>query len=156
MKISVAEILALMAFLSLTIGGLLSHATISWGATAINLVAILACLISAIVAVGPHRAFAISFLIPVAVYWGIVLTISDHELDMNSGRLPTSQLLQDVFLRPSHLASNDDVIKRREHASALMPCGHIAVSVMMGYIGGKYGKSIYESTRRPIATNNLD
>ncbi len=151
MKISIAELLAIFAFVALTMGGLTTIASISWLATSINLVAVLAFTVSAIVAVGPHRAFAISFLVPVIIYWGIVLTISNNELGIFSGKLPTSQLFQDYFLRPSYQTgalSGTDVQQRRDHAESLMPCGHMAVSVALGYLAGKYGQL---STRRPAS-----
>lgn len=148
MKLSLAETLAVVAWVALNIAGLTSNATISWIATSVNFVLVVACAISALVAQGSHRAYAIAFLVPVILYCGIVVTISDYELTMKSGRLPTSRFFQSL-LKPDYEngLTGAAVIQRGRHAESLMPCGHSAIAVAIGFIAGKYGRYINSRTK---------
>src|SRR5688572_12983289 len=97
MKVSIAESLGCVAFIALALAGLTSHAAVAWSSTGLSFAIIVACTVSALVASGPHRAFAVGFLVPVVLYWAMVLMISDFELGMRSGWLPTSQLFQSLL-----------------------------------------------------------
>ncbi len=98
---------------------------------------------------GPHRAFSIAFLVPVVLYLGIVVTNSRNELSYGYGKLPTSRFFQ-VFLEQEndHLSSGEIIKERQARAESLMPCGHAAVAVLLGYVAGKYGRAVYGWTRR--------
>lgn len=147
MKVSIGETLAVVAWIALNLAGLVSHVSISWIAVLVNFAAVTAFAISALVAVGPHRAVSITFVVPVIVYGVLVLTISDDELAMRAGQLPTSRVFQ-LMLKPNYGngPTGVAVIHRKEHAESLMPCGHSAVAVLFGYLAGKYGRWVHRWT----------
>lgn len=149
MRFSIAEVLALIAWVALNLAGLLSHESVSWAAVVVNFALMIAFAISALVAVGPHRAFAISFLVPVVLYWCVVLTISKNEMAMSNGQLPTSRAFQ-AMLKPNvgNVVNRVTVLQRKKHAESLMPCGHAAVTVLLGYMAGKYGRYVHCFTRK--------
>jgi hypothetical protein len=96
-RVSLRELLALFATFAVGFTAL-AYANSWWMAAAsgVTLLAFIAAVIMALVDRGPRQAFAIGFAASIACY--LPLFLLGRETDPFTGKLPTSQLLQPMFL----------------------------------------------------------
>jgi hypothetical protein len=99
-RISLREMLALVAFVALAIASL-KNATDVWLAfvAAATMLTAFAALIVAVIDRGPRQAFAIGFSLVFAGYWAMLVygVQADAELNFSSGRMPTTLLLRRAY-----------------------------------------------------------
>lgn len=149
MKFSLRELLMIIIFASLALGGLLTGPPISWIALAAFAFLWLAKLVDCIIVRGSRRYFSIGFSIFAAAYISLFLYLGESEFfafNYDNASLPTSRLVY-VCLKPEYkpTGTTNTSIRaqerlRAENAKSLYPLGHLATACLLGYIGGSYAR----------------
>jgi hypothetical protein len=120
MHLTLRELLGVVTVVAIDLAGIVTGPPIAWFALGLCFLLIIAVTIIVFVAADRLRAFAVGVLVPVVLYAVIVLNASEHELDMRSGVLPTSQLFQSL-VRPAYPATGGIRGRQVRWGTALSP-----------------------------------
>ena len=146
------------ALLAVVIAGIVYGGWAAWIGACICVMGLFSQLIAAIVGVGQHRAIAISFLLPATCYLVSTTLISDAEYSYANGILPHSQWMQRSTreeLQKSYIefknSDERDYVDDESYVAQLtiprMVLIHVFTALVMGVIGGCYGRLVYVSSR---------
>jgi len=142
LRFSILELLMLVTFVGLTLAGVMFGPPVSWIALALTIVLLHATAIDAFVAPARRRSFAIGFILPSIVYIGITISVGQTEYAAQLGKLPTTQLLQNI-LKPAYVfgvSPSIDSALRQTNALSVIPLGQLGFACLFGYLGGWYAR----------------
>jgi ABC-type Co2+ transport system permease subunit len=142
MRLAIRELLALVTFTGLGLGGILTGPPVSWVALTAFVLLVQAFAIDAFITTGRRRAFAIGFILPTIGYLVFVFAIGQTEFRAQMGVAPTTQLVQ-YLLQPRYVfgqSPHSDSVLRQQNALSVIPLGQICVGCILGYVGAWYAR----------------